>query len=241
MTTPATPVIDPWARAMNPPPPAPSEIFGKCLINVWLCSLVKGQGKVPYEPGQLDPNTGKELRPLTAIEVAIHKLDAKPEDQPLYRQYIAEFGEWPDLVLPNLREIGLKDLKALHEAYVHAQLVATGQKYTNKNGEEKGSTAFKFIKIFANEAECRQASKSDAPVSEPAAAPAPSSNGNKERETALKFLTPYVRNAVRAAGGDLEKIRASLGPAIAGQALLAKYFTVDSDEVTDLITAELTK
>jgi pyruvate/2-oxoglutarate dehydrogenase complex dihydrolipoamide acyltransferase (E2) component len=228
---------------MNPPPPPPTEIFGKCVINVWLCALVKGQGKVPYEAGQLDPNTGKELRPLTAIEVAVHKLDEQPDEQPLYRQYIAEFGEWPDLVLPNLREIGLEDLKSLNNSFVHAQLVATGQKYTNKNGEERDSTTFKFLKIFKDEAECRGASQTGAtaPAANPAPAAAASDNGNKERETALKFLTPYVRNAVRAGGGDLEKIQASLGTAIAGQALLAKYFTIDSEEVVDLITQELSK
>lgn len=233
--------IDPWARAMNPPPPPPTEIFGKCNINVWLCSLVKGQGKVPYEAGQLDPNTGKELRPLTAIEVAIHKLEEQPGEQPIYRQFIAEFGEWPDLVLPNLREIGLEDLKLLDGGYVHAQLVATGRKYTNKDGDEKEATTFKFVKIFKSEHECRDASKGEAQTTQaPAAAAAPVDPNNKERETALKFLGPYVKNACRTGAGDLDKIRASLAPMIAGQVLLSKYFTVDSAEVIDLISKELT-
>ena len=229
--------IDPWARAMNPPPPAPSEIFGKCNINVWLCSLVKGQGKVPYEAGQLDPNTGKELRPLTAIEVAIHKLDEDPAAQPLYRQFIAEFGDWPDMILPNLRDIGLQDLKTLDGAWVQAQLVPTGQTYKNKNGDTKDSTTFKFIKIFADEAACRAASGGNQPQA--TAQPAPADPANKERETALKFLGPYVKNAARAGGGDLDKIRTQLATQIAGQPLLAKYFTVDTNEVSDLIMAEL--
>ena len=54
---------------------------------------------------------------------------------------------------------------------------------------------------------------------------------NPEKATAERFLDAYVQNAWRSSGKDLTKAMELLGPMIAGQALLAKYFTVDSPEV----------
>jgi hypothetical protein len=236
---------------MNPPVQS-QEFWGKMTIDAKLVCLVKGIGKVDYVPGSLNPD-GSEPKPVTAVKMTLSALPEMNLQYPdLIREPIAQgWGEWGEITLPSIRDCGITQLTDLNGKWVKLELAPTGRKYTNQAGEQKDATCFKLVQVFADEATCRgnfQATrKGGTPAAQqtpPWTAPAdatPASNGNKERETALKFLPTYVVNAVRASGKDLEKARAALAPMLAGQPLLAKHFTVDSQEVVDLMVAELAK
>lgn len=135
--------------------------------------------------------------------------------------------------------MGISNLQALNGSWVKVEMIATGRTYVNGNGETKEATTFKFLQVFADEAACRAAKGGNGagtPAPAPQQAPA---GGDARRATALKFLKPYVENACRQSRGDVDKARELLTPMIANQKLLAEFFTVDSPEVIDLMTATL--
>lgn len=252
----------PYDIAMNPPEQT-FENFGQVLVNAWFCMWVpnpalgtnaKGQPKkekLPYNPDVTDAN-GQSYRRNTAIEIKLDPMTEKQFAGTIERNYIAEFGEWVDIVLPSLKDIGVMSLQDLNNAWVRAEMVPTGQTYTNGNGETKNSTTFKFIEIYPDEQTCRaawQTARGSAPAptngngasyqaQQQVNTPTNGGDNSRERETAEKFLKPYVTNAWRKCNGDIDKTRAELATMIAGQTLLAKYFTVDSPEVLELLMAQ---
>lgn len=233
---------DPWATAWAPPEQV-SEWYGQIKVNPWFCSLVKGIGRVPYDPTQLDPNTGNAPRRNTAIDLTLEVITESQMD-PISRTVIGEFGEWVDIVLPSAKALGLPDLQTLNNAWVKAEMVDTGRTYQNSVGETKHATTFKFTAVYPNEQACRAAytarrngGAAPAPAAPSEAQPPPAGNGeNKERETALKFAKVYVQNAWRNSGKDLAKAQELLGPMLAQQPLISKHFTVDSPEILELLT-----
>lgn len=250
-------VLNPWELAMNPV--APTQVYwGQMVVEAHLVVLVKGIGKMPYEANTVMPD-GSEPRPVTAVNLTLQPLAEMGLQWEITREPIAQgWGEWGDITLPSLRECGILELPALNGMWAKAELEPTGRKYTNRNGEPRDATAFKFLKVFASEAECRAdyngkpagngkrttdeilgelgyETKADKPANGPA-------NGvDKDRETALKFAKVYVQNACRASGGDLTKARDELAPKLAGQPLISKYFTVDSPEIVEMMAEVLTK
>lgn len=240
------PTMSAWDAAMNPDTSSNTNdfgktYFGKVQVAVNFISLVKGVGRVPWEPNQLTPD-GKPTRKNTGIDIHLICKSKEGAEYTVDRNYIAEFGDWPDLLLPNLKNIGVTSLQELNGKFAQVELVENGESFVNKAGETKKKTTFKFIKTFGTEAELNAAREAlfggngaqTAPT--PAAqTPAPAANVNPEKATAERFLKAYVDNAMRSAGNDVIKARDILGPMIAKQALLAKYFTVDSPEVIGLM------
>ncbi len=239
------PTVSAWDAAMNPDTSSNNNdfgktYFGKVQIAVSFIALVKGQGRVTWEPNQLTPD-GKPTRKNTGIDVHLVCKSKEGAEYSVDRNYVAEFGDWPTLILPNLKAIGIMSLQDLHGKYAQVELVENGETYTNKAGELKKKTTFKFIKTFGTEAELNAAREAlfggngtpAAPA--PVAQAAPAANANPEKATAERFLKPYVDNAMRQAANDIVKAREILAPMIAKQTLLAKYFTVDSPEVLGLM------
>ncbi len=226
---------DPFATAMDPVLPS-STYVGKMGVNAWYCSLIKGMQKQPYVEGALDPNTGKLARRNTAIDLSLEPITDQPME-PIIRQALAEFGDWVDITLPSLKDVGITSLQSLNQAWVKVELTPTGS-YINKEGKTKTSTCFKIVAVYENEAAARAAWAAEnggtvanaAPASQPG-----NGNGNNEKATALKFCGAYVKNALRQASGDLAKAQEILGPMLAQQPLIAKYFTASSPEVMDLL------
>jgi len=205
--------------------PRSNTYFGEAGVDVWHCVLEKGRGKVEF-----DPAIHAQDRRCTAIKVSI---DAFKRDQTTFlleREMIAESKEWANFVKPSLRALNT-DLRALNGKWVQVQTVPTGQKYTNKSGEEKDRTTIKFIAVYPSEAECFAAMDAHFNSNtEPAFAPvnAPPSNGNgAERETAKKFLAPLWKTA----NGDIvryEELLKKMSP-------VNKYFTIQSPEVLEVM------
>lgn len=209
-------------------------VFGQCSVEVWDCVLEKGQGKIPFDAG-----IHAAERRCTAIDFAIQPLPGAKFTNPTERGMIAESKEWSQIVKPSLRAHNI-DLRAINQRYVRVELVPTGQKYTNSNGETKDRTTVKFVAMYGSEGECQAAadaffaSRGSGAGTNGASATAnatqPNGNGanGKERETASKFL-PALWNA---SGKDVTKFAQSL----ASNPLTSKYFTIDSKEVIDLIS-----
>jgi hypothetical protein len=235
------PASNPWDVANNPPEQT-REVSGAVTINAWWCMLVPGQGKQPYDEKTLDPKTGNAPRKYTAIDLTIEPLVESGMTFPVQRTMLAEFGEWKDVTLPSLRDIGFLDASQLNGKYARIELVPTGRKYTNSQGEEKEASAVKFVAVYDTREQCLAAMNGDNPTSPTpvAAAPVPSNgNGNAEKETALKFAKAFVANAMRQAGGDLDKARGILAPMIANQPVISKHYTVDSPEIVALMAESL--
>lgn len=243
------PMIDPMAAAMNPQVQTQNfakTYFGKAKVAASFVSLVKGQGRVPWEPNQLTPE-GKPTQKLTGIDIQIECTSKEGQPYSVDRNYIAEFGngEWVTITLPSLKEAGIMGLQDLNGRFVEVDLVPTGETYVQKaTGETKEKTTFKFVRLFKDQAEMDavRAAKFAGDTSAQAAAPAPAQPPaasaapvDPNQETARKFLEAYVKNAYAKAGGDLIKTQEVLAPMISQQALLAKYFTVHSPEVMELI------
>lgn len=236
-------VMNPWELAMNPPEQT-QAYWGQMTVTARLVCLVKGVGKVDYTEGAVMPD-GSEPRPVTAVRLNLIPLPEMKLQWGIEREPLAQgWGEWGEITLPSLKECGILELPALNGAWVKAELVPTGQTWT-KNGEKKTGTAFRFLRIFANEADCRADYNNRGNDSSAQYTGGNGGNGgnteqkpeDKERETALKFAKVYVQNACRAASGDLDKARELLAPQLAKQPLISKFYTVDSPEIIEMMLA----
>jgi len=218
--------------------------FGRLEAAVKFVALVKGQGRVDYVEGQVDPNTGKAIRRNTGIDLALICTGREGDEYRVERNAIAEFGEWPTLILPSLTAIGAT-LRDLPGKWAQVELVPTGRRYTNKSGEEKESTTFSFVRIFGTEAEMNtvkaayyagdQDAVNAAPVNAPAAAQPPTS-GDAGKATALQFARVFVKQAMSKTNGDVAAALALLGPMLAAQPVISKHLTAESPEVLEMLS-----
>lgn len=219
---------DPFEAADNPQI-KPTEYFGKLEVDAWFCALIKGQGKVPFDPA-LHPADQRR----TAIDLHVITLAAHGLNYPMTRGVIAESAEWAKTVWPSLQAAGVASLKELKGAdrWCKVTTIGTGRIYQS-NGATKEATTFKFLATYASEAECQaayNASRGEDWLDE--APPAQPANGapavDRERETALAFakiLAKQSRSVVE------------LGQRLAEYPLVSKHFTIDSPEIEALIMA----
>ena len=216
---------DPWETAETPPT-SPSKFFGQIQVEVWWCILEKGIGKKPF-----NPNVHKISDRRTAIRLTLHPLaDYNTQSFDIRREYISEFGAWPKITLPSIKNAGLSP-RALDGQWACFELVPEGRTYISKNtGETKESTTFKLVAVYPDEQACRTAYYTEyggiAVISSPQARP--QNDMDSEKATAYKFLQLFVKGA----NGDLNV------PAqkIASNKVIGKYFTIDSPEVIELMT-----
>jgi hypothetical protein len=90
-----TQTFDPWEEANNPPEPSyQNYLWGRVIINAWACALVKGFGKVPYDPQEHGDNR------WTAIDIMI---DALPEMN-ITNDNILKRSGWTQAEIEDLRE-----------------------------------------------------------------------------------------------------------------------------------------
>lgn len=235
------PVSDPWEEAMNPPE-LPNSYHGKITVEAFTVMFVEDPStgkkmKMPYDPQTLLPD-GSQPRPVGMVKISLTPVNEKLQFD-ITRDLLITAPDWTKITLPSIKDVGIMSLKDLDGKYAEVVMADTGRSYQS-NGETKQATTFKFIRLFADENECKAAAGVQTVPATPAAPSQSGGNGNNtERATAEKFLGIYVNNAVKQAGKDLDKAREILAQQIAQQALLAKYFTVDSPEVVNLMTEAL--
>lgn len=219
-------VLDPFDSADNAVEPVYNKMFfGQNFFDVWFCALIKGQGKVPF-----DPAIHQAGQKRTAVNISIQPLASSKAQFPFERNLIAESREWASFVLPSIKALG-KTAKELHAQFVQIEIVETGETYTDKNGVERKKTTAKYVAVFPDEASCQAAAETvfgngnnhteQPPVEN-------GSNGNAEREVALKFLPALATQA--------QKDPARMAELLANNSLVGKYFTINSPEVIALLS-----
>lgn len=250
MTT-QTQVHDPFAEAMDPKQP-PQTVFGQILLDLYFCALIKGQGKVAFDPTQ---HNARQRR--TCIKLDIVPLPETGRQWDISREFIAEIRSdgWLQVTLPSLREAGVADLKAMNEQYVKAELVTYGS-YTKKDGSEGDLSAPKILAVYADRESCLKAWETEEPES---AAKGdipgfgdesideindtlygPESNGKPpvnegQRKVALNFLPGIVKGCRTGNGMDLEMLQQKLKET----PLIKDHFTMESPEVLEAIEKAL--
>ena len=238
--------VDPFDAASNPPEQT-YDLFGKVEISAWACALVKGQGKVPF-----DPNTHDKR--YTAIDIFVQPLAEIDVKYPrsLEIHPIAEFGEWAKIVLPSIKALGIDNVREVNDRWARIARVPTGKTYDKKDasgnptGEKGNETTFKFVTLFADEDACRAAY---------VAAGGAASNGNgatghnvplqagtedAEKATAFQFLKVIVQQSTKGMTKETHKWADAVAAVQKGidvyPDVVGQYYKADSLEVGALIT-----
>lgn len=151
-------------------------------------------------------------------------------------------NEWATIVWPSLRdECKVSNLREAHLKWVKAEIVKTGRSYINKSGDKVENTTFKFVALFDSKEACAAdylgeggTNKAQAPINggghtTTEMAAEVDMSPTAERDTALSFLPALVKMS----NGN----RDMLAQQIKGTPLIAKFFTIDSPEVQQLLAA----
>jgi hypothetical protein len=239
-------VLDPWDAADQASEETAksgfsSEIWGQVNIQAWDCALVKGTGKVPFDPSQ-------HKRKSVAIDLFIYPISEMNLEFPVERHFVDFEPAWYKLTKQSAHDIGIAHVRELQDKFVKVELIETGETY-EKNGKTVKKTTPKFLIVFPDQSACvnnYMNSEVDAgglPWEDPnkAKVEEPQINGDSpEKAVAIKYLKPFVAGAINQSKTngsiDLVKLEAILAPMLATQTLLNKYFTVNSPEVTELVT-----
>lgn len=201
---------------------APSRVyFGLMELDTFLCKLVKGSGKLLFDP-QNDKGPA-----MHALKFSLIPLASSTFHEPTVRECIAESVEFTSIIRPSFQKIGLA-LRAIHNRYVQVEMVPT-RKYKNAEGEDKQATTFRFLAVFPDEAACELAAASffgrsdstESTTTESAAAQSSGGNGHAAPEpigtndprriTAAKFLAAMLKGK-----SDITEISDILSKPIAG-------------------------
>lgn len=211
------PNYDPFDEAMAPP--EPGRFAGRVSVDAWQCVLLKGQGKVPFDPEQ-----HKGQRTSVAIEITIEPLD--PTRKLIQREMLNWTPDFRQVVQPSVVALGeqiakivgqpvdqINPLRAMSGLWASGVFVPQPD---NKEGETW--TTLKFEAVYASEDECREAVGAE-PDEEPDTKPA----DNTHRATLAKFLPALWEQA----GQD----HAAFIKLIAENPILAPHFSATSVEV----------
>src|SRR5689334_525545 len=128
MTTPIE-TFDPFETASNPPTQT-YDLFGKVEISAWACALVKGQGKVAYDPNVHEKRfTAVDIyvQPLPEIDV---KYPKSLEDHP-----VAESKEWASITLASIKALGVNNVREVNGRYARIARVPNGKQYEKKDAQ----------------------------------------------------------------------------------------------------------
>ncbi len=225
-------IQDAWDSANNPQMPN-DGFWGKVEMQAKKVGLVKGVGKEDFDPT-------KHQKAWTSIEIFIEPLNDMnvANLNACSRNLLAESNEYRKIVLESIKALGIQDVREINGRWVHVETVPTGETYV-KDGQTRDKTMFKFMKLFANEDECRKDFNGDAwtPVpaaSAPAGAPAAAPKSS-ERDVAYKFLIPICSTAWRTSNNDMDAALVQIGKKIAALPMLAKHFDIHSPEIMDLL------
>ena len=185
-----TGLVDPYTAAMTAPD-LERHYFGSIVtIDSYFCVLAKGAGKRVWDATN-DPLNDRKVAIKLSIECAKRDGGTYTVDQDCVNFERA----WVGFTLPSLQKLGVSDLRALNGKSCHIKRVATGERYTNKSGEQKEKSAIIFLELFADADACKAASEAfygerrSAGVEE-VDLPEPPSSMPAEQKFALDSLLP---------------------------------------------------
>jgi len=231
MTDTQTATNDPYESA-NEATVRPRDYYGQLHIDAWFCILVKGTGKVLF-----DPQAHNVDQRCTAIAMSMIPLSDMNITFKLEREMIAEGREWAGIVLPSIKAAGVASVKSASGKFAKLQQVPTGRKYRANSGEEREATTFKVLAIYESEEACRQAYYADTgkaletssePIPgfdtpAPNEAPKPAANLGAARQFILAFAKQKNFN--------LDATR----EVCRQQPMITNAIDVDSDEFTQVV------
>lgn len=208
------------------------EIWGQTFVAVWKAALVKGEGKVPF-----DPTVHKSM--VYAIDLSIVPI-TEQNAKHVERSLIQNSKEW-EMIQKSIKDLGAAPSE-IDQKYVRIAFEPTGETYNNANGETKNKTFIKFLKVFKSEAECiadyGATTMGDVPITvtdDNAGVPAA---GAKEFEAAKKLLEASLRGVVKVVSTP-EEAKALTLVKIKASPVMSRFFTEDSPELDDMIAAAL--
>ena len=231
---------DPYAVAQETAE-RPPEFYGELNVECWFCALVKGQGKVPFDPAIHD-------RRSTAIDISVLPLAEHNMARPLERSTLDWARDWARITWPSLKALGITSLRDVSKGkWCKFTWQGTGEKYRTRDqdgneGEERERSTFKFLALYDTEDQCRAAyyadtgkqqpddeEVSDIPGFEPKAQPAqaPANGNGKARETAIQFIKVYAKMK----HFDVEATR----QACATQTAITNVVDINSPEFVEII------
>jgi len=217
----------------------PKRYYGKLEASEQLVCLVKGVGRVPYDPS--DPAQAKK-RAHVAVTIAVHCEKRDGDPYTIGRTMLVEDKQqpdWRDVTLPSLEMLGVPSLDSLNGAWACVELVPVGT-WIGRDGIERTRTAIKVVALFDTETAMHAARRGHGrgePTAEvpaptvrptrntPQAMPAPAPNA-AQRQQALAML-PALIEAAEAQGGS---ITANLEKLMAGIPIFAKAGVSIGDE-----------
>lgn len=225
-----------WNAANNPPEKT-YDFFGKIEIKLFKGAYETGtRGAVPFNPAVHEKGHAivkLYIEPLPEINI-------KYTNQLEYESPV--WAEWGKVTFPSIKALGIDNAHEINGKYARVARVPSGKKYTNKDGELKDETTFKFIEFYADENECRTAyiTAGGQPVTNGnnGSINVPVSTEDSEKATALAFLKVIVTNAAR---GKLttDEAETAVASALAGYPTVSKFYSVDSPETVELINQVL--
>lgn len=209
------------------------EVWGQAFVAVWRAALVKGEGKVPY-----DPTNKLHKNMVYAIDLSIVPI-MEQSAKPVERSLIQNSKEW-GMIQKSIKDLGVTPSE-IDQKYVRIAFEPTGETYNNANGETKNKTFIKFLKVFKNEQECIA---DYGAVNMGDVAPATDDNagvpaaGQKEFESAKKLLEASIRSALKSVS-EPEEVKALVLVKVKASPVMARFFSESSPELDDMIAAAL--
>lgn len=215
---------------LNQEIPAQSfEMFGQAFFHVWKAALVKGLGKVDF-----DPTVHKRM--VWAIDLSIIPFETS-NARSAERSMIQTSNEWK-LTQASIREHGIEPSE-IDQKFVKVSFKPTGETYISSLGEEKNKTYIHFEKIYASEADCMEdsyfVSDDEVQTTEDAETAV---SGHDEKGVATVLLEQMVRAICKNNKGLVAALNA-LKTKLPESPMVAKYFTTDSPELLAMVQKEL--
>lgn len=184
-----TGLVDPYTAAMTAPEQERHYFGLVTTVDSYFCVLQKGAGKRLWDATR-DPQSDRRIAIKLSIECAKKDGGVYSVDQETLNFERA----WVGFTLPSLQKLGISDLRALNGRPCHVKRVATGERYTNKSGEQKEKSAIVFLELFDDTEACSAASeafygerRANASVEE-ADVPEPPASMPPEQQFALNSL-----------------------------------------------------
>ena len=212
----------------QPYQPRTFELWGQAFFSPRKFALVKGKGKVDFDPAvHKDMIWGADLSIIPIEEQGARIAE---------RTLLMIEKEW-GLIQSSIVALGVK-VSDVDQRYVHVKFEPTGETYTNAAGELKNKTYIKFLQVFPSESECKlnfMAQRGDDITS---ADTEPEDAGKADLPAARMLLANLARTASKGKT-TLAEVQAAAEVRLKASAVMAKYFTVQHPDFIALVVQEL--
>lgn len=206
--------LNPWKIAGTEPTNT-REYYGKvdvdCVLMVFPGEKGSGQRPVVY-----DPNEHGNKQPFAQITITLDPLPEMQLANLTTKNWQSYNADWLKITMPSIRKLGFVDsdgacdLEKFNGSWVKFQFVPGFQK--NKDPEKPNYKTMEFLKLYKNEAECRNAylAENGSNAEKPVPHTEPKSETNEAVASALKFVRSIAENAMKAGNSVPEAVDAFL-------------------------------